>query len=67
MPPPSYPAIGRRSLSSKPVFHVLARIDGPGAPWKTVLRTADRQYALARIEQYREAGVEARLQKLGDD
>ncbi|MGI6852993.1 hypothetical protein [Mesorhizobium sp. 1B3] len=67
MPPPRYPAIGRRSYASKPVFHVLAQIDGPGAAWKTVLSTADRQYAVQRVEQYREAGVNVRLQEPGDD
>lgn len=67
MPPPRYPAIGRRSFSSKPVFHVLAQIDGPGTAWRTVLKTADRQYAMQRVEQYREAGVNVRLQALGDD
>lgn len=66
MPPPRYPAIGRKSFSSKPVFRVLVQTHGPGTQWKTVLTTADRQYAMTKIEQFREAGVEVRLQEPGE-
>ncbi|HWK66103.1 MAG TPA: hypothetical protein VNS34_14265 [Rhizobiaceae bacterium] len=66
MPPPRYPAIGRKSFSSKPVFHVVAQVNGPGTPWETVLTTADRQYATTKMEQFREAGVEVRLQEVAD-
>lgn len=63
MPPPRYPAIGRRSYSSKAVFFVLIQPSGPGTAWKVVLQTADRKYAMTKLEQYREAGVVVRLQE----
>ena len=66
MPPPRYPAIGRRSFASKPVFRVLAQFSGPGTSWKTVLTTADRQYAMMKMEQFREAGLTVRLEEPGD-
>ena len=57
MSPPRYPAIGRRSFANKPVFRVMAQVGGPGAPWTTVLTTADRQYAIQRLEQFREQAL----------
>lgn len=67
MSPPRYPAIGRRSFSSKPVFRVDAQVNGPGTPWKTLLSTPNREYAKQRLEQLREAGVRVRLHGPGDD
>ncbi|GLS36504.1 hypothetical protein GCM10010869_20930 [Mesorhizobium tianshanense] len=46
-----------RVSETKPTYQVVAAVDGRGKPWRVVLSTADREYAVATLEQFKEAGV----------
>jgi hypothetical protein len=52
---------GQRLSKNSIVFVVVAQTDGPGTRWRVVLRTPDKAYAQATLEQFREAGVSVRV------
>jgi hypothetical protein len=49
-------------MTAGTTYEVLAQTDGPGRAWWVVLRTDDRAYAEATVEQFKEADVPVRLE-----
>lgn len=49
------------------VYRVMAAVNGPMQPWVKILTTADKAYADATVDQFKEADIRVRIETLGKD